>query len=255
MEPKNSLTLAVSDKIDDVAVGPSHIPLGLLGEFQKDVKEFLRGSSKDVDAAKVIVSVEPGSFALVASGLLAASGLWRDINYLEQSRSIAQIDSKRAKVILRWQSAAHANPNRAYKLADSTGNIVLRVAADSDFRRADDVWVPTEKYILGFIYDMGGQANPNIHVKIPNGPTFTISASQSQIAESEKNRMYREELLHVSAQENLLTGELRNIRLNSFQSYKPRFNEAEFNEMVERGTRAWSTVDDNWLESFRNGEA
>jgi hypothetical protein len=255
MEPKNSLTLAVSDRLNDVDVGPSHIPLALLGEFQKDVAEFLRGASKDVDPAKVIVSIEPGSLALVATGLLAASGLWKDLDYLEHTHSIAQIDSKRAKVIMRWQAAARANPDRKYRLADSTGDTVLSVTADSDFHRSDDVWVHAEKYLFGLIVDMGGTANPNIHIKIDDGRTLTVWASQDQLSESEKNRMYREELLHVSAQENLLTGELRNMRLIAFQSYKPRFDEAEFDEMVARGTRAWSDVDDNWLESFRNGDA
>lgn len=255
MEPKNSLTLAVSDMVDDVEVGPSHVPLALLGEFQKDVAEFLRGASKDVDTGKVIVSVEPGSLAFVATGLLAASGLWKDLDYLEHSHSIAHIDSKRAKVIMKWQAAAQANPARNYRLANSTGETVLTVTADSDFRRSDDVWLPGEKYVFGVIVDMGGAKNPNIHVKIDDGRTLTVSASQDQLSESEQNRLYRQELLHVSAQENMLTGELRNMRLIAFQNYKPRFDEGEFDEMVARGTRAWSDVDDDWLESFRNGDA
>jgi hypothetical protein len=255
MEPKNSLKLAVSDRVDDVELGPSHVPLALLGEFQKEVAEFLRGASKDVDASKVIVSIEPGSLAFVVTGLLAASGLWKDLNYLEHSHSIAQIDSKRAKVIMKWQAAARANPDRKYKLVNSTGETVLTVTADSEFRRSDDVWLQAEKYVFGTIVDMGGAKNPNIHVKIDDGRTLTVSASQDQLSESEKNRLYRQELLHVSAQENMLTGELRNMRLIAFQSYKPRFDEAEFDEMVARGTRAWSDVDDDWLELFRNGDA
>ena len=255
MELKNVLKLAVSDKIDDVEIGPSYVPLGLLGEFQKDVSDFLRGASKDVDSKRVIVSIESGSLAIEAKGLLSAPNLWRDLEHLENSGSIARIDSKRAKVILKWQAAAKANTNRQYKLADSSGAIVLTVSADTEFKRADDVWVHAEKYVLGVIVDMGGSKDPNIHVKTEDGRTLTISASQAQLAESEKNRMYRQELLHVSGQENLLTGELQKMRLIAFQTYKPRFDESEFEEMVARGTRAWSNVDDDWLENFRNGDA
>ncbi|UKE73888.1 hypothetical protein [Xanthomonas graminis] len=49
MKPRDTLRFALSDRIDDAPVGPSHVPLALLGEFQKDVTEFLKGSGKEVD--------------------------------------------------------------------------------------------------------------------------------------------------------------------------------------------------------------
>ena len=41
MNPSNQLRFAVNDRINDAEVRPSHVPLALLGEFQKDVSEFL----------------------------------------------------------------------------------------------------------------------------------------------------------------------------------------------------------------------
>lgn len=252
MEPKNTLKLAVNDKVDGVEVGPAHVPLSLLGDFQQDVADFLRGSTKDVDPNRVIVSIESGSLAIVATGLLAASHLWHDVGSLENSESLALIDAKRARVLIKWQAAAKKNPDRKYRLLDDTGRTVVEVSYQTQFYSTDNVWVSAEKYLLGTVTDMGGNVKPNIHVKV-NGQILTVAATQDQLAESEKNRLYREELLHVSADENLVTGELRNMRLIAFQAYKPKFDEAEFDKMVERGTRVWSEVDDNWLEIFRNG--
>jgi len=75
MNPSDQLRFAVNDRINDAEVRPTHVPLALLGEFQKDVSEFLKGSSRDVDPAKILVSIEEGSLAFVVTGLLAASTL------------------------------------------------------------------------------------------------------------------------------------------------------------------------------------
>jgi hypothetical protein len=80
VNPINQLRFAVSDRIDDGEVSPSHVPLALLGEFQKDVADFLKGSNRDVDPAKILISIEEGSLALVVTGLLSAITLWSDLD-------------------------------------------------------------------------------------------------------------------------------------------------------------------------------
>lgn len=254
MDARNTLKFAVSDKVDDQDVGPDRVPLALLGEFQKDVTEFLRGDNKEVDPNQVMVSIESGSLALVASGLVAAAGLWRDLDHLEQSSSLFALDSKRAAVVLRWQAAAQTHPHRKYRLLDVSDSPLLKVDSESEFKKENTAWVSVEKYLHGRITDMGGQSKPNIHIKLDDGRTIRVDASQDQLAQGDKNRMYRDELLHISAEENLATGELRNMRLIAFESYQPGYDEAEFQLMVERGTRAWSDAQDDWLESLRGNK-
>jgi hypothetical protein len=55
MNPVNQLSFAISDRINNVEVGPKHVPLAVLGEFQKDVSDFLRGSTRDVDPMDVLI--------------------------------------------------------------------------------------------------------------------------------------------------------------------------------------------------------
>jgi predicted Zn-dependent protease with MMP-like domain len=256
MSPTDQLGFAISDRVDDIEVGPQHVPLALLGEFQKDVAEFLRGSNRDVDPAKVQVSIESGSLSLIASGLLAATTLWGDLDSLETSRSLGAIDSKRASVLERWQAGARQHPNRRYKVFNkASGKVLLAVDRTSYLKSAEDVWVHVEKYLHGKVVDMGGKTKANVHLELENGQTITIASSQELLAEGERNRLYREELLHVTAEENLTTGELRNFRLLGFENYHPRYDEDEFKRMVERGTKAWKDMPDSWLEDLRGGEA
>ncbi len=257
MEPLNALRFAVSDRINDAEVGLKHVPLSLLGEFQKDVTEFLRGASRDIDPAEVLVSMEDGSLALVATGLMAATTLWADLTRLETQDALSRIDPKRAAVIERWQSSSRQNPHRVYRVADLDERLNWLISHETSFRKVEDPWVAIEKYVHGRIVDWGGKVRVNVHLEMDDGTVLKISATQDLLAREELNRLYRPALLHIAAEENLLTGMIRNPRLLSFESHQPVYEEAEFDEMVRRGTAAWSGVSDAtaWLEDLRNGGA
>lgn len=257
MEPINELRFAVSDRINDAEVGPKHVPLSLLGDFQKDVSDFLRGSARDVDPAEVLVSVEEGSLALVATGLMAATTLWADLEHLKSPDSLNLIDPRRAAVMERWQAQARQNPHRRYRIADTASRVGLVVDASTDFRKVEEVWVTVEKYVHGKVVDLGGKTKPNVHLEMDDGTVLVVAASQKLLAQEEQNRLYRLALLHISAEENLLTGAIRNPSLLAFEAHQPAYDDAEFQLMVKRGTTAWSDVFNatDWVEDLRGGNA
>jgi hypothetical protein len=257
VNPIDQLRFSVRDLINEVEVGPKHVPLALLGEFQKDVAEFLKGSSRDVDPMQVQVSIESGSLAFVASGLLAATTLWVDLDHLTSSEALNFIDSKRASVLERWQSGARENPHRSYLVADQAGRVLVCIDARTNLTKIDDVWVHVEKYLHGKIVDMGGKTKANVHLELENGQTLTIGSSHDLLAQDEQNRLYRPALLHVTAEENLHTGELRAMRLLAFETHQPSYDDDEFRRMVERGTKAWEDVGDatEWTDTLRGGPA
>ncbi len=257
MDPIDQLRFSVRDLIDKVEIGPEHVPLALLGEFQKDVAEFLRGASRDVDPSQLQVSIESGSLALSVSGLLAATTLWADLAHLTWPNALALIDPKRANVLERWQAAARENPNRGYSVADKSGKVFVMVDARTDFTRIDDVWVQVEKYLHGKVVDMGGKTKANVHLELENGQTLTVGSSHELLAQGERNRLYRPALLHVTAEENLHTGELRALRLLAFETHQPSYDDDEFRRLVERGTKAWEDVTNatEWVDTLRGGQA
>ncbi|WP_198291335.1 P-loop NTPase family protein [Methylosarcina fibrata] len=253
MAPGNQLRFAISDRINDDQVSPAHIPLILLGEFQKDVNDFLRGSSRDLDLSKVIVSIKEGSLAFVVSGLLSARSLWSDLEHLGFTQSLGSIDPKRAGVLARWQNAAQKNPDRCYSVSDPSDRVFFSIDSASSLHKTEESWVYVEKYVHGHIVDMGGSTRANVHLKLESGETLTIASTQELLAQGEQNRLYRPALLHVTAEENLHTGELRNLNLIAFEDYHPAYSENQFRLMVERGTLAWSNVPNSteWVEKLR----
>lgn len=256
MDPINELRFAISDRINDVEVGPKHVPLALLSEFQKDVSEFLKGSGRDIDPMQVQVSVEEGSLAFVTSGLLAATSLWIDLEHLKSPDSLNLIDAKRAAVVERWQAAARQNPKRSYLVMDRTAQVEFSVNSTSNYSGVEQVWVHVEKYLHGRIVDWGGKTKANVHLELENGKTLMVESSQNLIAQEERNLVYHMALLHVTAEENLLTGALRNVRLLAFEAHQPHYDENEFKRMVAKGTQAWANVPDSsaWVESLRSGK-
>ncbi|TXI82821.1 MAG: hypothetical protein E6Q40_11885 [Cupriavidus sp.] len=253
MRALDTLRFALDDRINDAPVGPRRVPLGLLGQFQGEVEEFLKGSNRDIDPNQVLVSVEEGSLALVATGLMAATALWTDLERLQNPSALGLIDPKRALVVERWQAAVRKNPNRKYSLADPGNAIAIRVDASTEFRnQIEAVWVKVEKYLQGVITDLGGTTKANVHLKLENGKVLTIASSQQLLAEQEKNRLYKPALLLVTAEENLRTGELRNLAMVNFEP-APAWDEAAFKAQVSKGTKAWAEVPDSWLEELRSG--
>ncbi|MDR2852242.1 MAG: hypothetical protein LBV61_04175 [Burkholderiaceae bacterium] len=257
MKPADNLRFAVRDRINNVDVGPKHVPLNLLGEFQKDVSDFLQGSSRDVNSADVLVSIDEGSLVLVAAGLLTASTLWSDVAQLTNPDSLGAIDPKRAAVVERWQAQAHSNPNRIYRLEDAGKHVLTTINANSNFTQLADTWVMVEKYLHGQIVDWGGKTKANIHLVLENGKNLIVSAAQQLLAQESENRLYRSALLHVTAEENLRTGELRNLSLRAFESHHPTYDEDEFQQMVHKGTAAWKNIPNaaQWVESLRSESA
>ena len=138
MNPTNVLRFSLSDLIDGADIGPARVPLALLGQFQSEVSDFLKGLSGDVDPCQVQVAIEEGSLALVASGLLAAASLWHDLEQLKQSESLDDIDPKRAAIVERWQTVARQSPHRGYTVGEAQQEPLLLVNASNNFRRVGE---------------------------------------------------------------------------------------------------------------------
>ncbi len=82
---------------------------------------------------------------MIASGLLVAASLWRDLGQLKQSESLDGIDPKRAAIVERWQTGAHQFPHRGYSVGEVQEKPLILVNAKTNFRRiAEGAWVVVE---------------------------------------------------------------------------------------------------------------
>lgn len=253
MDDFGPIIFAVGDVAGGEAISPASVPLGLVSDFAADVQAFIRGSSKDVASAELVVKVVPGSFAFQPVDTRALPRpMLSDIAHLNRQDSLDLIDAKRADVVLKWQRKAANDPRRYYSIGGERN--VIRINAETAFRHGKSaVWVQVEQYVVATILNMGGATKPNIHVETDDGRRLKIAATTQQIGSQEKNLLYRTTVLHLRAEQNLANDELRNPVLIAFEDYNPSFDPEAFSKLTEKGAKAWSGVPDHveWVRKIR----
>lgn len=260
MSGGKKIEFVLRGKRDGVEITPSTIGLNRFNEFNQQVAEFLVGST-ELKLDDVRISVEEGSNVLATflPALLLAS-VEPDIQALQRQDSLGDIDSKRAKVVEKWQAQAKKSADISVEIrpVDIPELAPVKLTQETDYRMgAVTPWVQVEKYLVGEVQDMGGATSANLHLRIEGVKgLLKIEASQNYLKKQEKNRIYHRVIAHVTAEQHHKTGKLRNLRLISFEDHAPAYDEGALERFTEAGRLAWADVPDAvaWVREHRGGE-
>ena len=260
MVDKDKMEFVLRSKIRGVEVTPHTISLSMFNRFNQEVEQLIVGSEKEVPLDEIHAEIEDGSYKLVVIiPAIISAVLAGDVRRLNDSETVNDIDSKRAEVILKWQNDSKKNDDTAYSVISSyPGANPVRITSETDYKEvAGNLWVDVEKYLLGEVMDMGGSTRTNIHLKIEgHKKALKINADQGYLRDLDENKLYKQQLLRVTGQENIKTGELRHLQLISFADYKPGYDNTELSTLIEKATATWSDVEDPsiWLNNLRGNE-
>lgn len=260
MSQPEPIEFALKGTVDGVEITPQRVPFGLLKKFHEEVEQLVLGSNQG-SLANTLVEVAKGSYALIVPPPeTLREGLEKDLNALMDSADLGLVDPRRAQIVEGWQRRVTMETTLSYHVrprSQEAGFREVAITPHSTYRRATtDRWVEVQRMILGFVEDAGGrQRSSNLHV-IPRGQktAIIVTVSRDQVRE-EAYPVYREKLLHVSAERNLRTGALRKFRLIRFVPYQPQFDAAKFERMTAAGAKAWGDVLDAaaWVRDLRGG--
>jgi hypothetical protein len=209
---------------------------------------------------EVHVDIQNGSYILrLALPVLLAAALEPDLHKLQKEDSLGDVDPKRAAIVERWQKRARENPDYFVGIESSATAIPpIKISKDTDYHTPDqDDWVAVEKYVVGMVVDMGGTTAANVHLlNEDTGKQLVAASSENFLREQKENYLYRKVQIHVAAQENVKTGELRVVHLISFIGEGPSYDEVELEAAIAKGTKAWVNVPDSvaWLRNVRGDE-
>lgn len=250
------ITVAMVDRSAGYEASPERVRLADMARFADDVQTFLRGESKEVDTQALDVAVRQGSFAIETAPIAAAPRLFHDLQALLTTDLLDSLDARRKEVMERWQKAARHARGVAYRISAPFLPQPVVVSADTDYRADDaDQWVAVERYIRGEIQNLGGAGKANAHVRLPDGNTLVVTTDKLLLRDDTVNRLYKSAMLRVKADYNVLTRQLRNVRLLEFVEYTTEVDEAQLARLAQRGAVAWKDVTDpvQWVESLRGG--
>jgi hypothetical protein len=256
MSKAKSISFRVDDELLGNKISPSNISIALLNEFTDQVTAFLRGS-KHVDLKEVKVSVDQGSLVLTVSDEVGiVEDAFDDYETAFKEKSLENIDERRAQIFEIWQNLASTNDNRVYELfnTDNAKKISsITIDQDTKFKKKKSSWVNVELYVYGKINDIGGKNKPNIHLELENGSTVKIGSSKELLSFDRENRIYKRQLVRISAKQNIDTKEIKDEKLLSFEHYSPNYDEEEFLKIVSKGRLAWRSVKNatKWVEELR----
>jgi hypothetical protein len=260
MSPRDpQIEFVLRGKLEGVAITPATINLRHFNEFNQQVADFIGGSQR-LKLDDVRVSVGQGSYKLTAVlTVVLAAALEADLQAMQRQDSLAEIDPKRAEVIAKWQARSKASPELEYAIRPrGFAGHDIEFSASTDYRAGDIVpWVRVEKYLFGTVMDMGGAGKANVHIRLnDSGDIVKIGTNQGYLKDQEENRLYHKVLVRVEAEQHFRTGRLRNLRLLSFEDYRPGFDEAALDRFAEAGRAAWADVPDaaEWVRKLRGGE-
>jgi hypothetical protein len=260
MGTPNQISFTLRAKPNQKEVTLATIGLSLFNQFNSEVEAFLAGSQRRAPLDEVRLEIQDGSYRLLLTlpALLAAT-LQPDLHKLQREDALGDIDPQRAEVVMQWQKRARTSPD--YHVAiDSAEKAFksIRISKETDYRTPDeDDWVAVEKYVVGTVVDMGGTTAANVHlVNEDTGKRWVAVSTEDFLRDQKENYLYRKVQVHVSARENVKSGELRDIRLISFVGKGPSYDEAELDAAITKGTQAWAKVPDSvaWLNDVRGSD-
>jgi len=260
MGEPNQISFKLATRVKDQEVTPRTIGFSLFNQFNSEVEAFVAGSQRRAALDEVRVEVREGSYKLLLTLPALVIGLLQpDLQKLDREDSLNEIDPKRAEIIRSWQKRARSTPDFQVEInPDGMGFRPILVTKETDYRTADeDDWVAVEKYLFGTVTDMGGMTTANVHlVNEDTKKRFVAASNESYLREQKENFLYRTVQVHVTAIENMKTGELKEVRLLSFMGNGPSYDEAELEAAIDKGTKAWEDVPDPaaWLRGIRGGD-
>lgn len=260
MGTPNQIAFRLSAKVKQAEITPATIGFSLFNQFNAEVEEFLAGSERRMPLDEVLVEIHDGSYKLLlALPALLATALQPDLNKLQSGDSLGEVDPKRAAVVERWQKRARNNPDYIVTIEPAESALPpIQISKATDFHTPDeDDWVAVEKYVLGTVVDMGGTTSANVHLlNEESGKRLVAASSETFLREQKENFLYQKVQIRVAAQENVKTGDLREVRLISFAGKGPSYDEAELEAAIAKGTAAWANVPDSvaWLKEIRGAE-
>lgn len=248
MDTSKPITLSLNGVFNGEPISPSNISARVLLKFVEAAAKFVAG--KRGEWRDQSIEIAEGSFEVAQEPLDGDESIWSDFTALQNGNDSAVTESRRVALTL-LRDIVQIVPSGHILIRHHT-KLILQIEAPQSKVSLDDDWYPVERWMFVRIEHAGG-AQPKIWLHLQDKSKVRIATSADLLQQEQANFLYHERLLHIRAEENFNTGELRGHRLVAFTPYKPDVNAEAMAAFVAEGTKAWAGVvdADAWLAELR----
>jgi len=257
MNTLETISFKMEDMINGVEVTPETIGFARFNRFNKEVEDFIKGGTRDMQLDEVHVKVEPGSYLLkLAIPLALAQLVQPDVQRMKTGNDLDGMNATRQTIVKSWQRQARRHPDFKISIESAENKFsTVTISSKTDYhQRSENLWVETEKYLTGRVQDMGGKTSANVHLQLDGlSKPLVLESSEEYLRGQKENMLYHDVQVRVLVEQNIRTRELRKIRLIEFAGKPPAYSEDELNQAIKKGTQAWADVENitDWVAEQR----
>lgn len=243
---------------EQAPLGPSVVDIDEMVSVLQHAKDLLFPEPKD--RPRVSVKIEEGSVKIIlltaAAAVIQTQALLAEVN---RTKNLDILSPRQVTAILQFQKFSRDNHfNISFGERDRLDE-GLTITPATEWKQAKPVWVGAELYISGKITNLGGKTNPNIHLETADFDlgTLIISAPEHKLAQDDRNRLYKNQQVHIRIKQNLDTGvfDPKSAELISFIDMDEQEESVEdyLNRLVKEASPNWEKVKDKeaWLREIR----
>lgn len=257
MSEFETISFKMEDRVDGLEITPETIGFARFNRFNKEVENFIKGGERDVQLDEVQVAIEKGSYNLKLMIPFALAQLIQpDVQRMGNGMDLDGMNATRQTIVKSWQRQARKHPEFKISIESAENRFQpVTISNKSDYHlRSENLWVETERYLIGRVQDMGGKSSANVHLEVPGQPKIIkLDSSEEYLRSQKENMLYHDVQVRIMAEQNIRTRALRNVRLLDFVGKPPSYNEDELNQAIKKGTQAWAEVKNitDWVAEQR----
>lgn len=212
--------------------------------------------------ARVNVRIEEGSVRLIltaaASIVIPLQAVLAEVN---RTNRLDILHPKQVEAVRYFQKEA-VEKKFAIQLGESNQlSSGLKIDGSTSWEeKSEPIWVNAELYVTGTVINIGGKVNSNIHLDTKELGTLIVDAPREWLQEDPKNRLYKDQHLHISIRQNVETGEYdtKSARLIEFMDTEETQESPDdyLDRLIDEAAKDWAKVEDPevWLREIRGYE-
>lgn len=257
---KDTLSIRVTGERENSPLTPDQLDIDEVIKALEQGKNLLFPDPRM--RPKIGVSIEEGSVLFQLHTLAAAVSEAKILlEKIANQRSISFLSKKQSQAFYFFRDWAKEN---LFSISFAPREELPTLVIDEHMilvEEEEDTWVDAELYLIGVVTNSGGKTRSNIHLDTSDYglSSITIDANREQLAEDDKNRLYKEQELRISIKQNFRTGEYdpKTAKLLGFVDHQDASEDLDdyLDDLIRKATPDWQDIDkDQWLKETRGYE-